>query len=87
MEYFDVPQEAPAIIEKFRPPAYWPSSSGALVLENVVVKYAPDLPAVLRDLSFTVNPSEKIGVVCDPLFGIVFFLHVLRSTGGKNWIW
>lgn len=87
MEYFDVPQEAPAVIEKSRPPAYWPSSSGELVLENLVVKYAPDLPAVLRNLSFTVKPSEKIGVVCNPSFGVGFVLHILRFAGRKNWIW
>ncbi|KAF8078960.1 ATP-binding cassette transporter [Lyophyllum atratum] len=63
VEYLDVPQEAPAIIEKNRPPAYWPSSSGDLRIENLVVQYASHLPSVLRDVSFTVRPSEKIGVV------------------------
>ncbi|KAF8808123.1 pleiotropic drug resistance ABC transporter [Phlegmacium glaucopus] len=63
VEYLDVPQEAPAVIEKNRPPAYWPSDTGELVVENLVVQYAPQLPAVLHDLTFTVKPSEKIGVV------------------------
>lgn len=63
VEYFDLPQEAPAIVEKSRPPAYWPSSSGHLVVDGLVVKYAPDLPDVLKGLSFSVKPSEKIGVV------------------------
>lgn len=63
VEYLDVPQEAPAVIEKSRPPAYWPSSSGELVVDNLLVKYAPKLPAVLHNISFTVRPSEKIGVV------------------------
>ena len=63
-EYLDVLQEAPAIIPQYRPPAYWPSSNGQLVVENLVVKYAPDLPAVLHNLSFTIAPCEKIGVVC-----------------------
>jgi hypothetical protein len=63
VEYFDVPQEAPAIIENSRPPAYWPSSNGDLVVDNLIVRYAPDLPIVLRNLSFTLEPSEKIGVV------------------------
>ncbi|KAF9469518.1 pleiotropic drug resistance ABC transporter [Collybia nuda] len=30
---------------------------------NLVVQYAPHLPPVLRNISFTVNPSEKIGIV------------------------
>ncbi|KAG7452254.1 P-loop containing nucleoside triphosphate hydrolase protein [Guyanagaster necrorhizus] len=63
VEYLDLPQEAPAIIENSKPPAFWPSSSGELVVEDLVVQYAPELPAVLKSLSFVINPSEKIGVV------------------------
>ncbi|PSR81584.1 hypothetical protein PHLCEN_2v6350 [Hermanssonia centrifuga] len=63
VEYLDVPQEAPAMIEEKRPPAYWPSNSGELSVNNLEVKYAPDLPSVLHQISFTVRPSEKIGVV------------------------
>ncbi|TFY64349.1 hypothetical protein EVJ58_g2686 [Rhodofomes roseus] len=62
-EYLDVPQEAAAIIASNRPPAYWPSSNGELVVEDLVVKYAPELPPVLHNLSFTIRPCEKIGVV------------------------
>ena len=64
VEYLDIPQEAPAVIEKNRPPAYWPSSSGSLHVEHLVVQYAPHLPPVLQNISFTIKPSEKIGVVC-----------------------
>ena len=63
VEYLDLPQEAPAIIEKNRPPAYWPSDTGVLVVENLVVQYAPQLPAALHNVTFTVKPSEKVGVV------------------------
>ena len=63
VEYLDVPQEAPAVIEKGRPPAYWPSDTGELVVENLVVQYAPHLPAALHNVTFRVKPSEKIGVV------------------------
>lgn len=58
-----MPQEAPAVIPDSRPPAYWPSSSGELIVQELVVRYASELPAVLHKLSFTVKPSEKIGVV------------------------
>ena len=63
VEYLDLPQEAPAVIEKSRPPAYWPSDTGELAVENLVVQYAPHLPAALHNVTFTVKPSEKIGVV------------------------
>lgn len=66
-EYLDLPQEAPAIIEKNRPPAYWPSSTGELVVEDLTVKYAPNLPPAIQNLSFSVKPSEKIAVVGDVL--------------------
>jgi ABC-type multidrug transport system fused ATPase/permease subunit len=80
IEYLDVPQEAPAIIEKSRPPAYWPSNSGSLVVDNLVVRYAPDLPPVLRNISFSIKPSEKIGVVRAVPFRIKASLPWLRSA-------
>ncbi|KAF7303184.1 P-loop containing nucleoside triphosphate hydrolase protein [Mycena kentingensis (nom. inval.)] len=87
VEYLDVPQEAPAIIEKSRPPAYWPSSSGSLAVENLEVRYAPDLPSVLRNLSFTIRPSEKIGVVGRTGSGkstlALSLLRMVEPVGGK----
>lgn len=62
-EYLDVPQEAPAINPTFRPPAYWPSNSGSLEVDKLEVRYAPHLPSVLKGVSFTVKPGEKVGVV------------------------
>ena len=69
MEYMDVSQEAPAINPKNRPPAYWPSTSGDVRVENLVVKYGENLPPVLKNISFTIKPGEKIGVVCTPPCG------------------
>ncbi|KAF9490898.1 multidrug resistance-associated ABC transporter [Pleurotus eryngii] len=65
-EYLDLPQEPPAIIEDRRPPAYWPSSNttGPLIeVENLVVKYSPELPPVLQDVSFSLKPRERIGLL------------------------
>ena len=62
-EYCDVSQEAPSLIDENRPPAYWPSDDGPLVVEDLVVRYADNLPPVLNGVSFTANPGEKIGVV------------------------
>lgn len=63
VEYLDVPQEAPAINKDYRPPAYWPSNSGSLEVDELEVKYAPHLPSVLKRISFRVRPGEKVGVV------------------------
>ncbi|KAK0473305.1 hypothetical protein IW261DRAFT_1342846 [Armillaria novae-zelandiae] len=44
------------------PPASWPTS-GKLVVENLTARYSPEGPAVLHNLSFTINSGERIGVV------------------------
>ncbi|KAH9476706.1 ATP-dependent bile acid permease [Psilocybe cubensis] len=66
IEYLDVPQEPPAIIETKRAPAYWPSYSSnndLLVVENLEVKYAPELPSVINDVSFSLKAGERIGLL------------------------
>ncbi|CAL5409237.1 unnamed protein product [Camellia sinensis] len=60
--YIDLPSEGPSIIEGNRPPPGWPSS-GSIKFENVVLRYRPELPPVLHGLSFTVPPSDKVGIV------------------------
>ncbi|XP_065882175.1 ABC transporter C family member 2-like [Euphorbia lathyris] len=60
--YIDLPSEAPPIIEGNRPPPGWPSS-GSIKFEDVVLRYRPELPPVLHGLSFTVSPSDKVGIV------------------------
>ncbi|KAF7362379.1 hypothetical protein MVEN_00584800 [Mycena venus] len=66
VEYLDLPQEPPAVIESNRPPAYWPSSAkndSLIVAENLSIKYAPDLPSVLQDVSFSLKAGERIGLL------------------------
>ncbi|KAJ7134728.1 hypothetical protein C8R44DRAFT_610315 [Mycena epipterygia] len=66
VEYLDIPQEPPAIIESYRPPAYWPSNSRSdtlIRMEDVVIKYAPELPPVLRGVSFSLKAGERVGLV------------------------
>ncbi|KDP34963.1 hypothetical protein JCGZ_09251 [Jatropha curcas] len=60
--YIDLPSEAPPIIEGNRPPPGWPSS-GSIKFEDVVLRYRPELPPVLHGLTFTVSPSDKVGIV------------------------
>ncbi|KII83783.1 hypothetical protein PLICRDRAFT_702353 [Plicaturopsis crispa FD-325 SS-3] len=66
VEYLDLPQEPPAVIESNRPPAYWPSSSSKdslIHVEDLVIKYAPDLPPVLHGVSFDLKAKERIGLL------------------------
>ncbi|KAI0003794.1 ABC transporter type 1, transmembrane domain-containing protein [Russula compacta] len=63
VEYLELPQEPPVILESSRPPAYWPSSESdnLIVVEDLVIKYAPELPPVLHNVSFTLKGSERVG--------------------------
>ena len=45
-----------------KPPDDWPKH-GELSMEDVAFRYAPELPMVLKNLSFSLRPSEKVGIV------------------------
>ncbi|KAJ9097158.1 hypothetical protein QFC21_004827 [Naganishia friedmannii] len=59
--YGDLPVESEPI-KQDDPSVDWPSQ-GIITFDNVVLKYRPELPAVLKGLSFTVQAGEKIGIV------------------------
>ncbi|KAF9194511.1 hypothetical protein BGZ50_006236 [Haplosporangium sp. Z 11] len=61
-EYMNLEGEPPAIIEGSRPPASWPHA-GEIVVDHLTMKYAPDTPAVIKDVSFKIKAGEKVGVV------------------------
>ena len=61
-EYLDVEQEAEAIIEKSRPPPSWPAK-GAVEFVGYSTRYRPELNPVLRNVSFKLDPREKVGIV------------------------
>ncbi|OBZ72495.1 Oligomycin resistance ATP-dependent permease YOR1 [Grifola frondosa] len=58
----ELEQEPPHQLPDCKLPSPWPSD-GSIQLRDVVLKYRPELPAVLRGLSMTVRPGEKIGIV------------------------
>lgn len=61
LEYSDLePETKPA--EPQEVSASWPTV-GRIEFKNVVYAYARDMQPVLRGVSFTVKPSEKIGIV------------------------
>ncbi|KAI0710130.1 P-loop containing nucleoside triphosphate hydrolase protein [Earliella scabrosa] len=57
-----IPQEAPHEIAEKKPPSEWPAE-GAIEFKEVVMRYRPGLPFVLKGLSMQINGGEKIGVV------------------------
>ena len=61
-EYIDVEQEAKAIVEEARPAGNWPSQ-GAIQFMNYTTRYRRDLEPVLKDLTFSILPGERVGIV------------------------
>jgi len=61
----DVKQElqtSPAESAPVEVPANWPSI-GKVTFKDVSLRYRPETDLVLKDLSFDVQPSHKVGVV------------------------
>ncbi|XP_077204240.1 ATP-binding cassette sub-family C member 5 isoform X2 [Paroedura picta] len=54
--------EAPARIKNKAPPPDWPQE-GEVLFENAEMRYRENLPLVLKKVSFTIKPKEKIGIV------------------------
>ncbi|CRG87680.1 hypothetical protein PISL3812_04700 [Talaromyces islandicus] len=61
-EYLEVEQEAAKVIEDRRPPSGWPAK-GAVEFVDYSTRYRSDLDCVLKDVTFSVNPGEKVGIV------------------------
>ncbi|KAF5366995.1 hypothetical protein D9758_003982 [Tetrapyrgos nigripes] len=57
-----IEQEAPHELPDSKPPAPWPSQ-GRIEFKDVVLRYRPELPPVLKGISLNVKAGEKIGIV------------------------
>ncbi|KIJ38897.1 hypothetical protein M422DRAFT_781226 [Sphaerobolus stellatus SS14] len=90
VEYLEVPQEPASIEENNRPPAYWPSSTdndSMLVVEDLEVKYAPELPSVLNGISFSLKARERVGLLgrtgCGKSTLAMTLLRFVEPTSGR----
>ncbi|XP_063068367.1 multidrug resistance-associated protein 4 isoform X2 [Engraulis encrasicolus] len=61
VEYTELENEAPWETEK-RPPPSWPNK-GQITFDRVNFSYYPDGPIVLKNMSATFKPKEKVGIV------------------------
>ncbi|KAF5658311.1 hypothetical protein FHETE_9965 [Fusarium heterosporum] len=59
VEYTELEIES---LEGEKPSAAWPTS-GTMEIDNLEVSYAPELPPVLKGISFNVKNNERVGVV------------------------
>ena len=64
----------------------WPSE-GKIEFQNYWVKYRANLPFVLKNITFTINPNEKVGVVGRTGSGksttLLSILRILEASEGK----
>lgn len=58
-----VDPEPPAVIENRTPDATWPQH-GAVRFENFSLRYREHLPLVLKDVSVTIEPRQKVCCCC-----------------------
>lgn len=61
-EYLDVEQEAPAISQNNRPPKNWPAH-GSVEFIGYSTRYRKELDPVLKDVTFKIQPRQKVGIV------------------------
>ena len=61
-EYAELPSEAPAHIAATAPAEAWPAQ-GDVVIEDLTMRYRPELEPVLKHISLHITPGEKVGVV------------------------
>lgn len=60
-EYSELKREPAEFVEP-RPSPTWPDK-GHIKCNDLVIRYAPDLPDVLHRLNFEVQPGEKVGIL------------------------
>ncbi|CCH46915.1 ATP-dependent bile acid permease [Wickerhamomyces ciferrii] len=61
-EYLSIDEEPAEYIPENEPPTNWPSQ-GKLEVNDLSLRYAPTLPRVIKNVTFNVEPSNKIGIV------------------------
>ena len=83
-EYTSIPSETDKYYQSDSI-ADWPKS-GDITFKNVYMKYRPDLPYVLYDLSFEIKAGEKVGIVGRTGSGksstVTSLLRLVEISGG-----
>ncbi|CAI2164333.1 9655_t:CDS:10 [Funneliformis geosporum] len=78
--------EAEPIILDHRPPSEWPVK-GEVHVKDLVMSYGPDLPPVLKGVTFDIVPSEKVGIVgrtgCGKSTLATSFFRFIEPISGK----
>ncbi|KAJ4748880.1 hypothetical protein LUZ62_083285 [Rhynchospora pubera] len=85
-QYMNIESEAPLILKESQPPLDWPTA-GRVELENLKIRYQPDLPLVLHGITCTFEGGHKIGIVGRTGSGkttlISALFRLVEPAGGK----
>lgn len=57
-----IEQEADYEIPSTKPQIEWPAQ-GQIEIKNMVMRYRPELPPVIKGISMSISGGEKIGIV------------------------
>lgn len=60
--YANLPSEAPEEIPANKPPASWPSA-GSIEFDQFSMRYRPELPLCLNEVSVSIKGGDRVGVV------------------------
>lgn len=84
-DYCDNLQEEPQ--NQIAPPLNWPSKEASVQVQNLSVRYAPHLPAALKDVTFDIQAHERVAVVGRTGAGksslAMAFFRVLEANQGS----
>ncbi|EIW78660.1 hypothetical protein CONPUDRAFT_167619 [Coniophora puteana RWD-64-598 SS2] len=84
-EYIELDRELPEFVEP-SPALTWPDR-GAVKCENLVIRYAPDVPNALHSISFEIHPGEKVGILGRTVSGkstlALSFFRSVEATEGR----
>ncbi|XP_043719147.1 ABC transporter C family member 3-like isoform X1 [Telopea speciosissima] len=89
LQYTNIPNEPPLLVEENRPGCEWPSQ-GKVDILDLQVRYAPHLPLVLRGLSCIFPGGMKIGIVGRTGSGkstlVQALFRMLEPIAGQIWV-
>ena len=82
IDYCNLKPEAPleTVPPSNKPPPDWPDK-GRITMEDVAFQYSSELPLVLKNLCFSIESSEKIGIVGRTGAGKSSLISVLYRLG------
>lgn len=87
--YTELVSESAAILSSDPSEGKWPTE-GAIEFENVQLRYRPELPLVLKGISFQIRPGEKVGIIGRTGAGkssiTQALFRMVEISGGGIWV-